>query len=103
MKIHNLTITLFVLGILELISSFLWFSKYFDLSQFILYLGFGFLLLIFAYIYEWMKIFQGTIDEQEKMLNSFDLWVRQEFKKINEYFNSDRQIEKINKIIGEFK
>jgi len=49
-------------------------SKYFDLSQFILYLGFGFLLLIFAYIYEWMKIFQGTIDEQEKMLNSFDLW-----------------------------
>ena len=83
MKIHNLTITLFLLGTLELIASFLWFSKYFDFSQFILYLGFGFLLLIFAYIYEWMKVFQNTIKEQENILNSFDLWIRQEFKKLN--------------------
>jgi len=83
MKLNNLTITLFLLGTLELIASFIWFSKYFDLSQFILYLGFGFLLLIFAYIYEWMKTFQGMIKEQDLRLNSFDLWVRQEFKKIN--------------------
>ena len=82
MKPYNLTITLFVLGTLELIASFIWFSKFYDLSQFILYLGFGFLLLIFSYIYEWMKRFQNQVKEQEKVLHSFDLWVRQEFKKI---------------------
>lgn len=83
MKIHNLTAALFISGTLELIASFIWFSKYFDLSQFILYLGFGFLLLIFAYIYEWMKRFQGQITEQDSRLNSFDLWIRQEFNKLN--------------------
>ena len=83
MKIRNLTIALFVFGTLELIASFIWFSKYFDLSQFVLYLSVGFLLLIFAYIYEWMKIFQGQLNEQDSRLNSFDLWIRQEFKKIN--------------------
>ena len=87
MKLNNLTIILFLLGTLELIASFIWFSKCFDLSQFILYLGFGFLLLIFAYIYEWMKRFQNQVKEQEKVINAFDLWVRQEFKKLNTQLN----------------
>ena len=42
-----------------------------------------FLLLIFSYIYEWMKRFQEDIKEQDSRLNSFDLWIRQEFKKLN--------------------
>ncbi len=83
MKIHNLTKAIFFVAIIEIVLTFIWFNKYPDLSQAFIYVGMGALLFIFAYIYEWMKRFQENINEQEKMLNSFDLWVRQEFKKIN--------------------
>ena len=36
------------------------------------------------------------LDKQRKQFN-------ERVKKLKDYFNSDRQIEKINKIIGEFK
>ena len=82
MKSHNLTIAILFIATIEIILTLTWFSIYPDLSQAFLYLGVGFLLYIFAYIYEWMKRFQNQVKEQEKVLHSFDLWVRQEFKKI---------------------
>ena len=83
MKLHNLTKAIIFIAILEIIFSVIWFVKYPDLSQAFLYLAVGLLLLVFAYIYEWMKRFQVEIKEQDSRLDSFDLWVRQEFKKLN--------------------
>ena len=83
MKTHNLTKAIIFAAGLEILLSLIWFSNHPDLSQFFLYLGLGLLLLVFAYIYEWMKRFQVEIQEQDSRLDSFDLWVRQEFKKLN--------------------
>ena len=83
MKNHNLTIAILFAATIEITISLIWFGIYPDLSQALLYLGVGFLLFVFAYIYEWMKRFQGEIKEQDSRLDSFDLWIRQEFKKIN--------------------
>ena len=43
--------------------------------------------------------FKGCKIELDKQRKQFN----ESVKKLKEYFNSDRQIEKINKIIGEFK
>jgi len=43
--------------------------------------------------------FKGCKIELDKQRKQFNECVR----KLKKYFNSDRQIEKINKIIGEFK
>jgi len=83
MKTHNLTKAIIFAAIIEIVLSFIWFTKHPDLSQALLYISAGVLLLIFAYIYEWMKRFQENINEQDSRLNSFDLWVRQEFNKLN--------------------
>ena len=83
MKLHNLTKAIILTAGLEIILSLIWFSNHPDLSQAFLYIAAGLLLLVFAYIYEWMKRFQGQIKEQDSRLNSFDLWVRQEFDKLN--------------------
>lgn len=83
MKLHNLTKTIYLVAIIEILLSIAWFNNYPDLSQCLLYIALGILLMVFAYIYEWMKRFQGIIQEQDSRLNSFDLWVRQEFNKLN--------------------
>ena len=84
MKLHNLTTAIYLGAIIEIALSIAWFNSYPDLSQCLLYVAFGILLMVFAYIYEWMKRFQNQVKEQEKVINAFDLWVRQEFKKSNE-------------------
>ena len=84
MKLHNLTKTIYLVAIIEILLSIAWFNNYPDLSQCLLYIALGILLMVFGYIYEWMKRFQNQVKEQEKVLHSFDLWVRQEFKKLNE-------------------
>ena len=43
--------------------------------------------------------FKGCKIELDKQRKQFN----ERVKKLKEYFNSDRQIEKINKIMGEFK
>ena len=83
MKLHNLTTAIYFTAVIEIIFSFIWFSNHPDLSQCLLYVALGILLMVFGYIYEWMKRFQNQVKEQEKALHSFDLWVRQEFNKIN--------------------
>ena len=83
MKLHNLTIAILFAATIEMILTLIWFNNHPDLSQSFLYLGAGFLLFVFGYIYEWMKRFQVKIQEQDSRLNSFDLWSRQEFDKIN--------------------
>ena len=82
MKNHNLTKAIYLVATIEIILSLIWFSIHPDLSQCLLYVALGILLMVFAYIYEWMKRFQNQVKEQEKVLHSFDLWVRQEFKKL---------------------
>ena len=82
MKLHNLTKAIYFAAIIEIALSIAWFNNYPDLSQCLLYVALGILLMVFGYIYEWMKRFQNQVKEQEKALHSFDLWVRQEFKKI---------------------
>ena len=84
MKLHNLTTAIYLGAIIEIALSIAWFISYPDLSQCLLYVALGILLMVFGYIYEWMKRFQNQVKEQEKVINAFDLWVRQEFKKINE-------------------
>jgi len=83
MKLHNLTTAIYLGAIIEIALSIAWFINYPDLSQCLLYVALGILLMVFGYIYEWMKVFQGQLTEQDLRLNSFDLWIRQEFKKIN--------------------
>ncbi len=83
MKLHNLTTAIYLGAIIEIALSIAWFINYPDLSQCLLYVALGILLMVFGYIYEWMKVFQGQVTEQDLRLNSFDLWIRQEFKKIN--------------------
>lgn len=83
MKTYNLTKAICFIAVIEIILSFIWFAIHPDLSQAFLYLGLGVLLFIFAYIYEWMKRFQESINEQENAFNSLDLWIREEFKKLN--------------------
>ncbi len=84
MKLHNLTKSIYFIAVIEIIFSIIWFYNHPDLSQAVLYIALGCLLIIFGYIYEWMKRFQNQVKEQEKVLHSFDLWARQEFKKLNE-------------------
>jgi len=68
MKIHNLTGALVIGAILEIVIVLIWFGKYRDPSQLILFLGAGILLFIFAYIYEWMKRFQGSLKKQDEKI-----------------------------------
>ena len=82
MKLHNLTTAIYLGAITEILLSIAWFINYPDLSQCLLYITIGILLMVFGYIYEWMKRFQNQVKEQEKVINAFDLWVRQEFKKL---------------------
>ena len=57
MKLYNLTKAIYFAAIIEIALSIAWFNNYPDLSQCLLYVALGILLMVFGYIYEWMNRF----------------------------------------------
>lgn len=83
MKTHKLTILTAGVGIFIIISSTIrWFFLYPDMSQFVLAVSIGSIILGFAYIYQWMKEVDKFHSEMDKRMDSLvSWWTKQGIKK----------------------
>ena len=79
-KIHFWTSAFITLGIVTLVASSIWFNKYPNLSEYIIYVGGAIILLMFA---GWVEALKRVFDKQGKLeINQMELqrWVTEQEK-----------------------
>ena len=83
-KIHKLSIALGIVGIFIITASTIrWFFLFPDMSQFILAVGIGVVVVGFGYIHETIKRIDGKIGEFDTALDASIICYRDEIDKLN--------------------
>jgi len=82
MKIHKLPIIGGLTGLVIIVCSIIrWFIIWYDPSQMIFGVSIGVTILIFSYIYNWMRIQDDNYNNINKRLDAFtEWWTRQEMQ-----------------------
>ena len=82
MKIHNISIAGFIMGLaICTISIIQWFFRFYDPSQLLFGVGGGFVICSFAYIYNWMRC-KDERDNKDK--EQFQKDIDNIFNRLNE-------------------
>jgi uncharacterized membrane protein YhfC len=84
MKICIITKGLIFFGLIEILFSFIWFSRWYDLSQAVLFIGGGCFILITAGIFESIKRNQQRIINIEKTIQEMKIAITEHERKLSE-------------------
>lgn len=83
MKLRVLTKFLILIGIIEIVFSLIWFNKYYDLSQAVLYISGGILIFVSSGIFESIKRNQDRISKSENDILELQRVVTEHEKRLN--------------------
>ena len=75
----NITKAITLLGSIVLIVSIVqWFFRFPDISQLLFGAGLGCVILIFAYIHNWMTMKDKETNNDERRITELEFWARQQ-------------------------
>ncbi|MFA5395279.1 MAG: hypothetical protein WC346_04595 [Methanogenium sp.] len=83
MKISIITKGFIFFGLIEILFSFIWFSKWYDLSQAVLFIGGGCFILILAGVFESIKRNQQRIVDLEKTIQEMKAVITEHERKLS--------------------
>lgn len=79
--VSKISLGVYGLGLFMIVSCTVrWFWLYPDFSQFVLSVGIGFFVLLFGYIYDWMKAKDVQVKRAEDKIDSILLQLEKQYK-----------------------